>query len=593
MIPRASLLIVAFALLTACGGGGGKSGSLPPTSTPATKKIGTATFTLKIPSSSTMTKLRRRYYQSQATQGVAIDWTSSNPYAPDYSAPISATCPVPTGYPPGVTSCGPDPVDGGTDYTFQLQIPAGSYPNFTVTTFDAAPASGAFPAAPAANMLAQGQLAAPVVITGGASNTIPNLTFYGIPASVSFQPGPAQAHVTTYNGTIAIIGNAPQTFFAQALDADGFAIDSTDGTAPTVSVVEIPDLCNCLTTAGGSAANSYILQAKSAGGDLAQINATATPGGGLQAVTSSYPMTVVQEIWSAQSGGIYGYPLYPSPGPSAVPVNVTGSAIDYAASGSACSGACTLGYMAMDPHNNIWALATNGGGEGFVLEYTQSAGAPALVAPSSYTGIALPPSPTSVAIDTNGYMYVPDAATGDVYLYNTNSPSAPLTEVPFVMSSSDPQTVTVAPATAPNGAAGTIWVGGSSEGSAAIEVYSGGSLTPIVTMTPPPTAAAPQALTFDPSGNLWVYDGVNYYEFTVGSGLSLSGPVVTQVEAGITYAGSNQMVASVQGGQSVAFIGSNTAPSPVGGFGISYVYAGGTGPSSQNIGTTWGILIAP
>ena len=208
-------------------------------STPQAKKIGTAAFTLKIPGSSTMTKLRRRYYQSQATQGVAIDWASSNPSAPDYSAPITATCPspAPSAYPPGVTNCvGPtQSADGGTDYTFQLSIPAGTYPNFTVTTFDQAPASGeTFTAS--ANMLAQGQLAAPVVITGGTSNTIPNLTFYGIPASVSFVPGPAQSHVTTYGGNIAVIGNAPQTFFAQAVDADGFVIDSTDSGAPTVTV---------------------------------------------------------------------------------------------------------------------------------------------------------------------------------------------------------------------------------------------------------------------------------------------------------------------------------------------------------------------
>jgi hypothetical protein len=439
------------------------------------------------------------------------------------------------------------------------------------------------------------------VITGGTSNTIPNLTFYGIPASVSFVPGPAQSHVTTYNGTIAIIGNAPQTFFAQALDADGFAIDSTDGTAPTVSVVAVvdaPGICTCFAITSGSAPNSYILQAQSAGNDLAHINATATPGGGLPPVSSLYTATVVQEIWSAQSGGIYGYPLYPSPGPSAVPLTATGSAIDYATTGSsACGGlACQWGYMAMDPHNNIWALATNSNGN-FALEFTQSAGAPELVAPSSASAMVLPLSPQSVAIDTNGLMYVPDAATGDVYLYNTNSPSVASTAVPFVMSSSDPQTVAVAPPTTPNGAAGTVWVGGSSPEGNVIEVYAGGSLTPIVTMTPLPTAAAPQAMTFDPNGNLWVYDGANYYEFTVGGGPSLNGPVVTQVAGNISYAGSNQMAASALnaplGVQSVAFIGSSTAPSPVGGYGISYACVCGTGPSSQNIGTTWGILIAP
>ena len=295
-----SALLIPLALLTACGGGGGKSGSLPPAgNVPQTKKSGEATFSFKLPGKSTMTKLRRRYYQSQATQGVAIDWTSSDPTHADYSAPISAACPALPSLPPGVTGCTIDS-NGDTDYTFELQITAGTYPNFTVTTFDTAPSVGDF----AGNMLAQGQLAAPVVITAGTTNAIPSLTFYGIPAAVSFVPGPAQSHVVTYAGNIAVIGNAPQTFFAQAVDADGFVIDSTDGSAPALTVAEStsdnPQMFTVGTTANPFA---FTLTAINASAN-AMVDLTATPGGtGLSPVTSKVTVAPVQELWTTQEAG--------------------------------------------------------------------------------------------------------------------------------------------------------------------------------------------------------------------------------------------------------------------------------------------------
>ena len=165
MNRRAAALVVPLALLSACGGGGGKGSSLPPVNNTPQKKTGTATFSFKIPGKNTMARVRRPYYQSQATEGVAIDWLSTTPNAPDYSAAIAATCPATL--PAGVVAC--TVVNGNTDYMFQLQIPAGTYPNLTVTTYDTPPSGGTF----TGNMLAQGQLAAPVVIVAGQANTIP------------------------------------------------------------------------------------------------------------------------------------------------------------------------------------------------------------------------------------------------------------------------------------------------------------------------------------------------------------------------------------------------------------------------------------
>src|ERR1700757_2882043 len=99
MIRRACTLVALTSLLTACGGGG--SSAVP--SAPKAPQATYATFAFRIPGKGTMAQLRRPAYVSQATAGVAIDWTSTNPRNPDFAAPVSATCPGTL--PPGVTAC--------------------------------------------------------------------------------------------------------------------------------------------------------------------------------------------------------------------------------------------------------------------------------------------------------------------------------------------------------------------------------------------------------------------------------------------------------------------------------------------------------
>jgi hypothetical protein len=578
---RACVIAVPLALLTACGGGG-KSSSLPPVgSSPQSKKIGTATFSFKLPGKNTMSKVRRPYYQSQAAQGVAIDWLSTNPSVPDYSAAISATCPATL--PADVVSCTID-AQGDTDYTFQLQIPAGTYPNFTVTTFDAPPMSGG---TFSGNMLAQGQLAAPVVIVGGTSNTVPALTFYGIPASVSFQPGPAQSHVVTYGGNLAVIGNAPQTFFAQAVDADGFVISSNDTGAPAITAVESSsDSPQEFTVSTISSANELMLAAKNANGN-ATINVTATPGGtGLSAVTTSYTVTPVQEMWTTQSSGgsatnygVSGYPLYPSPGPTPLPPTQPSGALDYA-NPQICGGQCNWQYAAMDPSGNIWAIASGYG----VFEFKQASASQGVIAPSSASVIPLGTTPQSIAIDANSYLYLVDSYASTISIYNTKSPSAtPLTTI--ADTNGVPASIAVAPASA-GSIAGDIFVGDSS-GITVFSPYGGGGTPPAQAGQIVSGVGYPEGLAFDPTGAFWEYDEEDGL-VEVGSASTNSASFSATV-AVYSSDGAEQLGVTAQ---QVAFMGGPPSYNGI----VNYPYVGGSlgaNPINLSLSDTFSVMIAP
>jgi sugar lactone lactonase YvrE len=581
-------MVIPLALLTACGGGGGKSGSLPPVNnTPQTKKTGTATFSLKLPGKNTMSRVRRPYYQSQATLGVAIDWTSTDPTHPDYSAPISAVCPGAPSLPPGVTGCTID-ANGDTDYSFQLQIPGGTYTAFTVTTFDTAPTLGDF----TGNQLAQGQVGAPVVITAGVSNTIPSLTFYGIPATVSFVPAPSQSHVVQYGGTttpsgsgpqFAIIGNAPQAFYVQAVDADGFLISSTDSGAPTIAVSDASSTkhFNVATT---SNASQFTLTAIDATAN-ATINATATPGGvGLSAITHSVIVAPVQELWTSQSAGpspngIVGYPLYP-------PAYTPGNAIDLSnPSLPGCDGSCNWQWAAMAPNGNIWVYETE---TAALWVFGQGSGSQGPIVPTAASPVTLGPSPAGFTIDSNGLLYLTDTSSGNITIYNTASPSNAL--VAFPDGTNYPSSVAIAPnaANVPTGLVGSIWVADSTNISAYTK-YTSGTPSSIPVSNPPGSASA---VAFDAAGHLWVYDPddglVDVYSIG-GSASSATMSLVASTSVG-SADGSDQLGVTAQG---TAWMG---GPSSLNGL-FSYSLSGSTltiaGPFSSGIADTFSVMIAP
>jgi hypothetical protein len=577
---RVTALAIPLALLSACGGGG-TGGSVPPVNTtPQTKKTGTATFSFKLPGKNTMARVRRPYYQSQATQGVAIDWLSSNPSVPDYSAAISATCPALASLPPGVASCTVD-AQGNTDYSFQLQIPAGTYTNFNVTTFDAPPSGGTF----SGHMLAQGQLAAPVVIVAGTTNTVPNLTFYGVPASVSFVPGPAQSHVVTYGGNLAVIGNAPQIFYSQAADADGFAISSNDGGAPAITVAESSsDTPKEFTVATTANAYTFTLTAINAVAN-ASIVVTATPGGtGLSPVATPYTVTPVQEMWTSQGSGggvngISGYPLYP---PSYTPSVV----LDYA-NPSLCGGSsCNWSWAALPPNGDgaIWDLVSGYG----LFAFQQASGSQGLTIPSSPLAI-LGASPQAFTLDSQGRIYLTDTATNTIDIYSASGTLL----ASVADTNGSPAAVAIAPANAPSGMAGTIWVADSA-GLTVYSAYAGSTPTQLRQLA----TGGPQGVEFDPSGNLWVYDfsAASLTDYTISSagGASIGQNATTGSNGVPVPAGSNQFGITAQGTAWMGGPGSLNGMYPFALSG-STITAGSlvssVGPNT--LSAVWSVMIAP
>ena len=546
---RRSASLALIAALAACGGGGGASGVTPSTqktSTPAAPTI--TTFSLKLPGQATAVKTRHRFYASQATQGVAIDWSSSNLRSPDFAIAVTFTCPNQP-YPAGILSCSTDPVTGGTDYTFQLGMSPGTYNNFTVGTFDAPPVSGAFASG---NLLAQGQPAAPVVIAAGVANTIAGLTFYGIPASVSVQPAPGQSHVLAYNGSgaagFAIVGNSPQTFFAEALDADNYVISPSDPGAPSISLAEAAtDSPQYLSFSTGSSAGQWLIHAiaaPSSAGAYASVTATATSAAtGSTPVSSSTPITPFPELWTTQEAGsaptgIFGYSAPQGIGISS-PIDLYNDPIANPLCGGGSSN-CDFYYGALDSSSNIlYAAGLTAGGSPAVYAFSLGAGSAGLTPPASASwGGSVGETYEGLAIDTNHHAFILDNASNLILEAYSTANSAGWVSLVDLTQTADPflanaTSVAVAPSAAniPAALAGSIWVG-SSAGAQVFPPFSGSAFgSPSNTVT----LSAGGAIGFDSSGYLWTTDNTNIYVYLVAG--TPSNPTVTQVATTALNAG--------------------------------------------------------
>lgn len=544
---RRILASAALVALAACGGGGGASSTIVPGTGPKAPAL--ASFKLKLPGKTTMAQVRRPFYQSQATAGVAIDWSSTDPRNPNLGYSITQTCP-PT-LPTGITSCYLD-ASGSTIYTFQFDMSPGTY-TFTVTTFDAAPTGTTADAssfATTANMLAQGQLAAPITINAGVDNPIPNLTFYGIPASVSFVPAPSQSHVTTVNGTMAIIGNAPQTFYAEPLDADGFIIGANDSGAPTLTVYEATtDPIPFFKVAKGTGTDQFTVTAIAAPGDgstTGTLEAKAVANGsGLQTIQNAYKLLPVQELWTSQlfttPDGIVGYPLLLSN--AFVPTNY----IDYLPDSTSLCGSsgCQFEWGTTLPDGSFEFISATAPQQ--VFQYTQATGSQGLNAPTApiatFSGSQ---NITAITADTSGNVFYADASTNTLYATNEAFSPASLSKTGLTAA---PTSIAIAPSSPnlPSAFAGAIVVGTSS----GLVIYS--PFNAAFSSGNPAKGGpnASSAVGFDAFGYLWNYDGANIAVYSLTG--TPSNPTLNQLATATTSAlgvsaGTNMFAATAQGG---------------------------------------------
>lgn len=504
MIARKTLLLVCTVALASCGGGGGTTPSIPKTTTPTAPQA--VRFSFKLTGKSTMARLHRPAYVSQATKGIAVDWASTDLTHPDFATVVSATCPSPL--PASILACSVD-AQGDTDYTFALTLAPNTY-TIAAAAFDQPPSGGAFAGL---TPLAQGQLAAPFTVTAGTTNVIPSMTFYGIPASVSLVPGLPQNHVIPYNGGWGIVGAGPQTFFAQALDADGFAIASSDSGAPALSVSEsASDAAQYFSIATTSNKYAFTLAAKQAPAPTfpaADIIVTATAGGGLPEVAISHvAIEPIEELWVTQAAGgtsteygLAGFALIP---PTYLPPTYNVSPIDfvYDTPGTLCGGVqCQFEATGA---NASFAVALGVMPSSRLYEFPFSDTASSYTYPSA----PLPFTSTSisnVAVDAAGHLFVTDNSIGALFALNAPTDSS------FASESTGPtlagaSAVAVAPSISaiPAALQQSIWVG---TGSGTVLAYAPftGSLTQIpitVSGTAPPMYIS--AVGFDTTGNLWV-----------------------------------------------------------------------------------------
>jgi hypothetical protein len=552
----AFVTIALLATLAACGGGGGKGSLLPSTGTQSTtKKTGTAIFKLKLPGTSTLAKVRHRTYQSQGTQGVSIDWLSTNPYAPDYAAPITAVCPAQL--PSGVASCSID-ADGGTDYTFQFPIPAGTYNAFTVSTFNQTPSESPLAFAASANMLAQGTVGG-FTVTAGTTTTVPNLTFYGVPSSVSFVPLAGQTHVTQYSPTtgtdeLAIVGGQPQSFFAYAVDADGYTITNNDGsnTAPTIGLLEVTsDACE---TANGGSCVSIVTPAPSASPNIFTVavtsaaqtitlDATATlPNGasadGTSGVSTSYPIVPAQELWvTTEAGtppiGLFGYALYNGTTPVG-PIDAYADSIGNPLCGVSGS-SCNFIDAAIDPSSGtIYAAGLNAADIPVIVAFVQGTGSAGLIVPTApvFTASLAGDSYSSIAIDSAHHGFVIDDNSGTITLEAYSTASNGWSQI---TTSASPlaDAIAVAPkaANVPSALVGTLWVSAGAGGLLVYPAFNGSSLGSAVAASG--VGSAPGVVGFDSAGDLWATTASDVDVYRVSG--TAAAPVVTLLGSNSLY----------------------------------------------------------
>ena len=464
----ALLLSASFWALTACGGGGGRTGNIgsgiPPAPTPmhtaGNSSGGQATIRIAIPATSSSSTNRRRNFVGADVEGatVAVSLGTASPTTTTFD--LSSTSTICTTVAP-VRSC-----------VMTVTAPFGS-DTFVVTTYDTAPVGGTIPTT--AHILGTGTIAQAVTITGTPAITI------------------------SVQGVIGGLGTV-----APLLTLPG------DGTSHTASVMIDPvDFANQPITAGTSDPYSNPITAtltETGGTGLVKLTVNGTAVGSTATLTQSS-----QTLGLAYSGG--GTPGYYATVTLSAP-NVTNESFDvaplYVTSTSSLFSNQTVGFTGANQTATLTISEAQGTNTYNLGTPTSSACNNAAsvggISGSGTSGSVMLTSGTSGVSGGCGVV-ITDSLNTAVTVYFTNTITGGGITIGGISEYGTP-------VTAPNeivaGIDGNIYVA-STTGPTIWGYTTGGSETNwSSTLTHSPTA-----LAAGPDGNIWFVDGTgNLYTYS-------------------------------------------------------------------------------
>jgi hypothetical protein len=398
------------------------------------------------------------------------------------------------------------------------------------------------------------------------TSTPVNVTLAGVPASVAIVPGTNATIEGSASPAFHVPGLFSQPIEAEALDADGNIIVGPG--APKLSAPTVSGSSNVtVISANGNDPNAYILKPTGpAGGQTISVSSSAQ-GIALNDGTTSAPVNGSQNFTFTPAVATVSGRL------------ITAFSVETAnpiAQMNVCAGLCATTFgtaITADSHGNLYVALTSiagisqtrvvnvyaigsqaptsqlntsngvtgaialtvdkndmlyvlnaGTGFGFghhppsITEYASGATSPTHSISGGATGIS---SPTGIAVDASGNVYEADL-DGFVNVYAPGAQSAPQ------------QTLSDAQLATPSGIAidstGALYVSDSTNGY--IAYFAPGSTSVTTTVSDPTFGGNPNALLFDPNGNLWVSIGSTSVEEITGASLPASVSIVSILSQG-------------------------------------------------------------
>ncbi len=553
--------VAAAAVVAGCGGSGG-SVSAPRPSSSAKALPATASVVIKFGAQTSAAVRRSRKFVSPATSGVDI-LVYTHPQSTNPTAVAHVTADIG----PSSTSCSADP--GGTrTCTLAIPIDAGTY-DFAFTLYDAAPAGGSFSSA---HELGTGAVTKSIAVN---ADNVVSVAIDATIASLAISPG---------RQTFAIGSPGSFQIGVTPLDADNDTILATSAdpymNPVTISVTDTGSHMR-LSLNGGAASSSVTSTALSdritatydglgARGYFATVALAANAAAGasetldsfyvspLEMDFSNFGQTAVLTVDEPHATGAFAVmPVTCGGVASASPVQGSGETQTFTITGAQANGTCNFiasnedGSLSGRDFVDLYTpgpvptgviYETPGGSLGVFSSYSIakfSSSQPPLttVQQDAYTNRTTLKSPSGIARDRNGFIYVSDDLTTQIDVFN-----------PTVNDNMAPASIIAGPATGLNvprlvriGPNNTIYVLNTgnaavaqADPNATITVYAAGSsgnATPLKTISLSGLSGSDKffGLAIDPSGNMYTLGSLStnttagtLYEISAAS----SGPAV-------------------------------------------------------------------